>query len=174
VTILENCIAQSYSFFVSGKPETQGSKSAFGRIYTDRAGRQRVAVAMTEQSKGLHPWRASIGRMALIMRPKDWNTAGIFLLSTVFYMPRPKAHYNTKGCLRPSAPLFHSNKGDVDKLVRACGDALTNVCYEDDALIVGMSSLKVFCRPSEGPGVFIKISRLDEGASVAAMRATEF
>lgn len=89
-------------------------------------------------------------------------------------MPRPKAHYNAKGCLRPSAPLFHSNKGDVDKLVRACGDALTKVSYDDDALIVGISALKVFCRPSEGPGVFVKISRLEEEAAAAAMRATEF
>ena len=66
LTTLEQCSAQSYSFFVAGKPETQGSKNAFGRVYTDREGRQRVAVAMTEQSKGLYAWRASVGRMAAL------------------------------------------------------------------------------------------------------------
>lgn len=168
---LEQCSVQSYSFFVAGKPETQGSKSAFGRTYTDREGRQRVAVAMVEQSKGLYNWRASIGRMATLTRPRDWETNGLFILSALFYMPRPKLHFNTKGELKQNAPLFHSAKGDVDKLLRACGDALTKICYDDDALIVAASSMKLFCDPSDGPGVHIKISRLDSEAATAMMLA---
>jgi Holliday junction resolvase RusA-like endonuclease len=165
LTTLEQCAAQSYSFFVAGKPETQGSKSAFGRAYTDREGRQRVAVAMVEQSKGLYAWRASIGRMAAITRPRNWETSGLFVLSTLFYMPRPKLHFNSRGELKSNAPLFHSNKGDADKLLRACGDALTKICYDDDALIVAASSMKLFCDPSDGPGVHIKVTRLDVEAA---------
>jgi Holliday junction resolvase RusA-like endonuclease len=171
VTTLEQCSIQSYSFFVAGKPETQGSKSAFGRAYTDREGRQRVAVAMVEQSKGLYPWRASIGRMATLMRPKDWQTDGIYLLSALFCMPRPKIHFNSKGELKQSAPVFHSVKGDADKLLRACGDALTKICYDDDALIVAATSMKVFCDPQDGPGAHIKICRLDQTAASAMMLA---
>jgi Holliday junction resolvase RusA-like endonuclease len=168
---LEQCAAQSYSFFVAGKPETQGSKNAFGRVYKDREGRQRVAVAMTEQSKGLYAWRASIGRVATLMRPVGWDMSGLFVLSALFYMPRPKLHFNSKNQLKPSAPLFHSAKGDADKLLRACGDALTKICYDDDALIVAASSLKLFCDPSCGPGAHIKVSRLDEEAGTAMMLA---
>jgi len=171
LTTLEQYSIQSYSFFVAGKPETQGSKSAFGRIYTDRQGRQRVAVAMTEQSKGVYAWRASVGRVATLMRPRDWETQGLFVLSLLFYMPRPKAHFNSKGELKPGAPLFHSNKGDVDKLLRACGDALTKICYDDDALIVAASSMKLFCDPTDGPGVHVKVSRLDQEAATAMMLA---
>lgn len=171
MTTLEQCAIQSYSFFVAGKPETQGSKNAFGRIYKDQQGRQRVAVAMAEQSKNLYAWRASMGRVATIMRPPGWSTNGLFTVSALFYMPRPKIHFNSKGELRPSAPIFHSNKGDADKLLRACGDALTKICYDDDALIVAASSLKLFCDPFDGPGAHVKVCRLDEEAASAMILA---
>jgi Holliday junction resolvase RusA-like endonuclease len=126
---------------------------------------------MVEQSKGLYAWRASIGRVATVMRPKDWRTDEIYLLSALFYMQRPKIHFDSKGRLKPNAPVFHSVKGDADKLLRACGDALTKICYDDDALIVAASSVKVFCDPKDGPGVHIKISRLDQMAASAMMLA---
>jgi Holliday junction resolvase RusA-like endonuclease len=171
ITTLDQCSVQSYSFFVAGKPETQGSKSAFGRAYVDREGRQRVAVSMVEQSKGLYAWRGSIGRVAALMRPKDWETDGVYLLSALFCMPRPKNHFNSRGELKPSAPKLHSVKGDADKLLRACGDALTKICYDDDALIVAASSIKVYCDPKDGPGAYIKISRLDTSAASAMLLA---
>jgi crossover junction endodeoxyribonuclease RusA len=164
---INECSAQQFSFFVSGKPETQGSKSAFGRIYTDRQGKQRVAVAMAEQSKGLYAWRSSIGRVALLMRPRDWETNGVYTLSAVFYMPRPKAHFDSKGRLKADAPVFHAKLGDADKLLRACGDALTKICYDDDALIVAASSIKVFCDPIDGPGAHISVSRLHVAGAAA-------
>lgn len=167
IATLDQCSAHRFSFFVSGKPETQGSKSAFGRIYTDKTGKQRVAVAMTEQSSGVYAWRSAIGKVAVLMRPKNWETNGIYLLSIISYMPRPKAHFNSRGELKPSAPVFHAKLGDADKLLRACGDALTKICYDDDALIVAASSIKVFCDPSDGPGVYISVTRLDEAAASA-------
>lgn len=170
---LEDHSDQSYSFFVSGNPKTQGSKRGYGRAYTDGEGRQRVAVTMVEQSKGLHTWRDSIKRMAALLRPSDWNTSGAFTLSAVFYMPRPKAHFNSKGELKKNAPMFHTHKGDADKLIRACGDALASVCYQDDGMIVGTSSVKLFCDPSDGPGALVRISRLSEEKAAAAMRSLE-
>lgn len=164
---INDCSEQQFSFFVSGKPETQGSKSAFGRIYTDKQGKQRVAVAMAEQSKGLYAWRSAIGKVALLMRPKDWQTDGIYILSAVFYMPRPKGHFNSKGQLKADAPIFHAKLGDADKLLRACGDALTKICYDDDALIVAASSIKVFCDPVDGPGAHISVSRLHVAGAAA-------
>jgi crossover junction endodeoxyribonuclease RusA len=167
---LQGCSTQSFSFFVSGKPQTQGSKSAFGRVYTDKDGRQRVAVAMAEQSKGLYAWRSTIGRMALMFKPKDWKTDGIYVLSAIFYMPRPKSHFGSKGELKLTAPIFHANKGDADKLLRACGDALTKICYDDDALIASAFSTKLYCG-QDGPGAHITISRLDQLAASAMLLA---
>jgi Holliday junction resolvase RusA-like endonuclease len=164
---ISDCSEQKFSFFASGKPETQGSKSAFGRIYTDKQGKQRVAVAMTEQSKGLYAWRSAIAKVALLFRPTDWRTDGIYVLSAVFYMPRPKSHFNSKGHLKADAPVFHAKLGDADKLLRACGDALTKICYDDDALIVAASSIKVFCDPIDGPGVHVTVLRLHEAGAAA-------
>ena len=173
MTTLEQSSVQTCSFFVAGKPETQGSKKAFGRAYMDQAGRQRVAVSMVEQSKGLHAWRASMGRVAKLFLPQDWEVNGLFSLSVVFYMPRPMAHFNSKGVLKESAPLLHGNKGDTDKLLRACGDALTKICYEDDAMIVAVSGIKLFCCPSDGPGASVTVSRLDPKAAFAAVLASQ-
>lgn len=167
-TTISQCSEQEYSFFVSGKPETQGSKSAFGRIYTDKQGKQRVAVAMAEQSKGLYAWRSAIGKVALLMRPKDWQTNGVYAMSAIFYMPRPKLHFKSNGELKADAPFFHAKLGDADKLLRACGDALTKICYDDDSLIVAASSIKVFCDPIDGPGAHISVARL-HAAGAAAM-----
>jgi len=162
---LESCAAQSYSFFVAGKPETQGSKNAFGRAYKDKEGRTRVAVSMVEQSKGLPAWRASVKRMATLMRPPDWSTNGAYMLSSIFYMPRLKLHFNKHGNLKENAPTLHCKKGDSDKLLRAVNDALTGVCYDDDAFVVAGPYLKVYCDPSIGPGVSLEILRLDQAAA---------
>lgn len=166
---IEPCVAQSYSFFVAGKPETQGSKSAFGRAYKDGEGRTRVAVAMVEQSKGLGAWRASVGRMAVLLRPPGWAMDGAYMLNSIFHMPRPKAHFDKYGKLKKNAPVLHCKKKDGDKLKRAIGDALTGICYDDDSLIVYGSYLKVYCDPVIGPGVAIAISRLDQATAEAAI-----
>jgi Holliday junction resolvase RusA-like endonuclease len=52
---------------------------------------------------------------------------------------RPKGHFGTgrnAGRLKPSAPLYVQTNPDVDKLLRAIGDALTQVAITDDRCIV--------------------------------------
>lgn len=168
---LESCAVQSYSFFVAGKPETQGSKNAFGRAYKDKEGQTRVAVSMVEQSKGLPAWRASVGRIATLMRPPDWSTSGAYMLSSVFYMPRPKLHFDKHGNLKKNGPILHCKRKDSDKLLRAINDALTGICYDDDAFVVTGSYLKIYCDPSIGPGVSLEILRLDQATAAKAIAA---
>lgn len=164
----EDCAEQSFSFFVAGLPKTQGSKTAFARIITDKTGRQRAVAAMVEQSKGLYEWRSSIGKVGLAMRPSSWRTNGLYLLQACFYMPRPKLHFNSRGELKSSAPMLHNKLGDADKLLRACGDALTKICYDDDALIVGAVPIKLFCKPGGVPGVHVTVTLLNEMAAHGA------
>lgn len=40
-------------------------------------------------------------------------------MQVYFYLPRPKGHFNSKGCLRPSAPLLPGKRPDLLKLTRA-------------------------------------------------------
>lgn len=76
--------------------------------------------------------------------------AGAIHLDAVFTFPRPKAHYRTgrhAGELRPSAPLVHSSRPDLDKLLRAVGDALTGIVWRDDSQVASIVASKVYGPP---------------------------
>ena len=75
-------------------------------------------------------------------------------------MPRLKGHYGTgknAGTLKPSAPLFHTSKPDLDKLVRCIKDALTGIAWKDDAQVSLVCATKVY---DEQPGARISIKPL--------------
>ena len=161
--ILRQTTTRKYEFFVTGTPACQGSKTAYGRIGTDKnTGQKRCFCNMVEQDKGLHEWRASVGGVAKLMLPDDWQTDGLFMLKALFYLPRPKVHYSTSGKLKPSAPVFHSQIKDYDKLLRAIGDSLTGVCYDDDCMVVYGTGFKLFVPEGRRPGAWVSVSRLDE------------
>jgi Holliday junction resolvase RusA-like endonuclease len=70
---------------------------------------------------------------------------------TNFYLPRPKAHYGTgknAGKLKSSAPLFHTQKPDVDNLQKMVYDCLNGVVWGDDATIYNATANKMY---SENP-----------------------
>jgi len=162
----------SFEFFVAGSPAVQGSKTAFGRVVKGQDGKPRAIVNMVEQDKGLGEWRYSVSQMGRLMRPRDWSRQGIFMLRAIFYLPRPKSHFDSRGGLRSDAPLFHSKRKDCDKMIRAVGDALTEVCYEDDCLLVLDEGLKLYCNPEgDGEGARILVARLDEAKAVAAIKS---
>lgn len=164
--VLRQTTIKKYEFFASGNPACQGSKTAFGRIGTDkRTGQKRCFVNMVEQDKGLDEWRANVGNIARLMLPTDWEMEGFFVLKALFYLPRPRLHYSTNGKLKANAPVFHAQKKDYDKLLRAIGDSLTGVCYQDDAMVVHGSGLKFFVPDGRSTGAWISVSRLDEQAA---------
>lgn len=154
-----------------GLPASQGSKTAYGRVVKGKDGKLKAIVNMVEQDKGLGEWRLAVAQMGRLMKPNDWQTDGMFLLSAVFCMPRPKAHFLKSGALRHDAPLLHTARKDCDKLLRAIGDALTEVCYDDDCLIVCDTGIKIYATVEQGPGAWISVRRLDEARAEAAVRA---
>lgn len=141
------------NFFVPGTPAPQGSKRYLGN------GR------MVESSKRVKPWRADIRTTALANFPQPLT--GPIRLDLTFVMPRPKSHYGTgrnAGKLKNSAPDCHTQKPDLDKLVRAVGDALTGVAYLDDSqIIVGAYMKRWACSTNDQPGVHITVVPLEEG-----------
>ena len=143
------------SFFVPGIPAPQGSKTYLGH------GR------MVESSKRVKPWRADIRAAALQMVRQP--VAGPIRLDLHFVMPRPKSHYGTgrnADKLKPSAPASHVQKPDLDKLVRAVGDALTGVAYVDDSQIVGGAHMKRWTdNTNDRAGVYITVVPIEELAA---------
>lgn len=68
-------------------------------------------------------------------------------ITAVFYMPRPASVSATK---RP----FHIVKPDVDNLVKGLTDALTGICWVDDAQIVEIRACKEY---SETPQTVLMV-----------------
>lgn len=106
-------------FTVLGTPQPQGSKT-------------RTRFGMREDNRDLAPWREAIlWALKRAMREADRHAPMLAPLEIEadFYFCRPRSHYGTgrnAAILKPSAPgKYHAQKPDLDKLLRALGDALT-------------------------------------------------
>lgn len=138
------------SFWVPGIPVPKGSLKAFVRGKFAR---------VVEDNARTKPWMSCVTHAAHAagLRPE----AGACAVGLVFYLPRPKGHFNAKGALRPSAPKYPEVKPDVDKLVRAMLDALKGVAFEDDARVVGLDPAPwKYYATERGPGADVIVRRL--------------
>lgn len=138
-------------FYAEGVPAPQGSKTHVG------GGR------LIESSRQVGPWRDTVRRAAIEAMAGRPPIEGPVYLVQVFALPRPKSHYGTGRNARRvkrGAPALPSTRPDLDKLVRAVGDALTGVCYRDDAQVVNLCAAKYYVAPSgtlSVPGVQIRV-----------------
>lgn len=153
-------------FSVSGAPVPQGSKTGYirgGRVVLvdvqDKATQNRPA-------NWLKAWRCRVAYNAKVAINADplWNSQPIWrgpvMLECEFVVPRSASHYTGTGKLTSSAPMIP--RRDLDKLLRAVGDALTGIAYHDDVQIVGFgATTKRFAgsRTAVG-GVRVKVSQL--------------
>lgn len=138
-------------FFAAGRPAAQGSKRHVG------GGR------LIESSRQVGPWREIVRQAAVEAMAGRPPIEGPVYLVQVFALPRPKSHYGTgrnSGQVKRGAPHRPPVRPDLDKLARAVGDALTGVCYRDDAQVVNLCAAKYYVMPSgrlSVPGVEIRV-----------------
>ena len=136
-------------FIVFGLPQSQGSIKSFVPKGSSKA-------VLTSDNSKLKPWRQDVGWLA----KEAMNKAGMRLcerpgairLEAVFYFPRPKAQKKA---------IFKTTKPDQDKLLRALCDALSGICYEDDAQVARSCVEKCFVNLSESPRTEVTVSVLD-------------
>lgn len=132
-------MTEKVEFTVPGVATTQGSMRAVTNRHTGRA------VVIHEKPQKLRSWRNDIQALYLDTakdRPPHGGPVTVYLS---FDLPRPKAHYGTgrnSETLKPSAPLLHTSKPDLDKLVRAVLDALTGVAWRDDSQVCLVNARK--------------------------------
>lgn len=111
----------------------------------------------------LKAWEAVVrGAARAKMNSADGIIEGAVALQLVFYLPRPKAHHIANDRSRPlkaNAPTVHTKKPDLDKLERAMLDGLTDICFADDAVVCGISSIKLY---GQKPGVAIQVRGMSE------------
>lgn len=128
------------TFFVEGRPVPQGSKKAFKR------GNQ---IVLVEANPALKDWRGVVSLKAqneLAQLQVIEPFTGPVGVELNFFMPKPKT---VKRDL-PSVPP------DLDKLVRAVFDALTDArVWTDDSLVCKLTASKQY--ESFLPGVEIRV-----------------
>lgn len=123
----------SILFDVVGRPAPQGSKKHVG------GGR------FVEASKHLPAWRKAVTLAAKNVYSGDPFTDPV-RVRIVFRLEKPKS---TKYDFAPAG------KPDIDKLVRGCFDALSGVCFVDDAQVVSVEADKVWA--DDQPGATIHV-----------------
>lgn len=138
-------------FFVPGTPATAGSKKAFVNKRTGKA----HLVDTCVRGPG---WRQAVQYAALVRRGGAPLIAEAVTLRVTFVLPRPRSHFRSgkaAGQLRADAPRWHTSRPDATKLVRAAEDALKDVIWTDDSLVVSQFVEKVY---GDNPGASVEIS----------------
>lgn len=139
----------SYGFRVYGIPTQQGSKipsvSSKGKPYVRETTGER-----------LKDWRTDVKEAALAARGDLPTITGAVKLSVQFLMPRPAS-------VKPAKRPHPTVAPDLDKLVRAVGDALKAAgVYKDDCLIVSIQATKTYATDEKdlSPGAWIVVSEI--------------
>lgn len=136
---------QTIHICIFGTPQQRGSKKAMP--IGGKAGGRTILVDSCKKSK---PWMATVSAVAaeafdgeLIREPVR--------MTARFYFARPNAHYGAKGVKAKFIGEFCPKTPDLDKLLRAVGDALSGVIYHDDKLVVcyGEGTGKYWTREQE-------------------------
>lgn len=146
------------SFFVVGKPQTAGSKTAIPNPKTGRP-----IVMESGDRKAKKTWRGDIRDAAYAaLSAERGDLAGPFIdaleVHFVFVRPRPASHFGTgrnAGVLKESAASHPVSRPDVLKLARAAEDALTGVLWLDDAQIVREHLAKRWAMTGEQEGMYV-------------------
>ena len=136
-------IGTDASFFVKGKPVSQGSlKFIKGR-------------AIHVKGRELALWR---GTIAAIARSTNIKKAQVGVdMDLLFIFNKPKTVKRAEPYVRP----------DLDKLIRAVLDSLTDVAYEDDQQVVRLTAEKAY---GETEGVHIRIRERTELSNVRPIK----
>jgi crossover junction endodeoxyribonuclease RusA len=130
------------TFDVPGKPSPQGSK-----VFKGVRGGRGILV---ESSKDLGPWRERVAIAAHNAMEGGVLISGAVVVRLFFVLPRPKA--TPKSHTPPAV-----KRPDLDKLSRACLDAITGVILEDDSQVIHLHAAKRIAELGEAPCARIQV-----------------
>jgi Holliday junction resolvase RusA-like endonuclease len=143
------------AFAVAGSPAPQGSKSAVINHTTGRA--QLLEGRTTGQRQKFKAWRNTVATAAMIaLRHHGRITPllGPVAVDILFVHTRPQS--------TPKGQRWRTKSPDIDKMARACLDALkVGGCIGDDNQVAELTCRKVLALPGETEGAVITITPLD-------------
>jgi Holliday junction resolvase RusA-like endonuclease len=127
--------------FVPGVAQPQGSKNAY-----NRGGR----CVLVEANKNLPVWRAFVQDKLEQANIGCEAMTGAVSLTAIFFMPKPKSVTRALPSVKP----------DLDKLIRAIGDAATQAgVIADDSQICEIVAHKVYEAEGLPRGVLITLHK---------------
>lgn len=139
-------------FSVYGIPRPQGSLKAFNV-------RGRRFPIVTSDNPRTRPWKATVTAAAVEqmqnhMYRDDFPWLGAMAVALTFYLPKPKS--------TPKRVTYHTKLPDLDKLVRAVFDALTNAgVWKDDAQVIYLTATKLFVAETITPSVRVELESVE-------------
>lgn len=133
-------------FFIEGVPVPQGSMRTVGR-----------GVVIHSNAKKLKEWRSLVAYQVRAFFQDDEQIDDALRIDLEFYLPRPSTVKR----------IFPSRKPDLDKLIRAVLDGITeSKAVTDDARFVEINAKKFYTYDTEvftrRPGVLVEFYRIDE------------
>lgn len=158
-----------------GKPEPQGSITAYP-IFKSRKGPKHlweparrpdgsIMINVTTDNDALKKWRDDVSLLVaselqgkgVRVRPDEepvpFPLGGVgFIVEVDSFLRRPQADWGTgrnAHLLKDRADAAPIKKPDVDKLLRACLDALTEVIWRDDSQVVKATTEKTYAVPDD-------------------------
>ena len=145
-----------FTFAVPGIPRPQGSMTLT---------RHPSGATSARYSKHVYAWRTMMTDRILIeaeSNPFDKRPTQPIGVGATFMLERPKNHYRTgkyANELKAGAPDRPTSSPDLDKLVRALLDSITDsgIVWTDDAQVVLISANKIYCVDDVGPGVWVQL-----------------
>lgn len=184
-TAIEVVPGRQYTFSILGVAQPGGSKQAFvpvdrkkicecgpipGKLPFRREGGS-IIVSVVDANPNVDVWKKHVARIAREEYHGPMFDRAI-AARFVFYRARPDSHYGKAGLNKQGRDNpFPSTKPDALKLARALEDALTGICYVDDALIVRESISKEYGEP---PRVEVTIETLNvETGQASLLEAVE-
>lgn len=83
---------------------------------------------------------------------------GPVAVTLAFLIQRPKSHLRKDGTLKPSAPVHHTHKYDVDNLAKAVLDVLTDLqVWRDDAQVNDLHVTRAWALSGQTAGCLIAL-----------------
>ena len=122
-------------FFVSGVPKAQPRVKAFVR-----GGHAGVYTPDSAES-----WKQAVRQEAVANAPESVIAAPI-RVHLEFFLKRPKAHFGRDGYPKPNHPNAHAKKPDLDNLIKAVTDAITDTqrVWIDDSQVYEITARKIY------------------------------
>ena len=131
-------------------------------IYRGKKGSKQFTgktVVIPANSKKQYQWQSDCKMVARQAMTGDPMTGPVKIMLE-FRFTRPKSHFGTgknSEIRKPTAPVDHITKPDLDKLVRAVCDSLKGVIWRDDSQVIW---IKAYKRYDILPGAEVSIQEL--------------